>query len=234
STFILRRRSLMCGTAAAASSRSTVMRTSSEPGRASAATCWGVASASAVSVLVIDWTTIGAPPPTFTWPTFTATDLRRGRGAAASSMTVSSAPHGGARHEIPRHGTRDHGTHRHGTRTHGIPRQGPRRQFGDGERARTVPDRHELTFPAIRAGSGDLDHRQMGGKTGAAGSRRERLAGGGGRGLANGPAAFADQERNQCIRMMVAPARHEGVAALDPMHEAVVAQEIQRPIDRDG
>ena len=48
----------MCGTAAAASSRSTVMRTSSEPARASAATC-ARASTSAVSVLVIDCTTIG-------------------------------------------------------------------------------------------------------------------------------------------------------------------------------
>src|ERR1700759_4486810 len=63
----------MCGTAAAASSRSTVMRTSSEPARASAATCRVVASTSAVSVLVIDCTTTGAPPPTVTLPTFTAT-----------------------------------------------------------------------------------------------------------------------------------------------------------------
>ena len=51
----------MCGTAAAASAVLTVMRTSSEPAarqrRAPAAT---VASMSAVSVLVIDCTTIGA------------------------------------------------------------------------------------------------------------------------------------------------------------------------------
>jgi hypothetical protein len=40
------------------------MRTISEPARASAATCATVPSMSAVSVLVIDWTTIGAPPPT--------------------------------------------------------------------------------------------------------------------------------------------------------------------------
>src|SRR5579883_2318846 len=63
----------MCGTAAAASSRSTVILTISEPARASAATCCAVASTSAVSVLVIDCTTMGAPPPTVTWPTFTAT-----------------------------------------------------------------------------------------------------------------------------------------------------------------
>ena len=37
----------------------TVMRTSSEPARASASTCVTVASTSAVSVLVIDCTTIG-------------------------------------------------------------------------------------------------------------------------------------------------------------------------------
>ena len=36
---IFSRRSLMCGTAAAASSRSTVMRTISEPARARSATC---------------------------------------------------------------------------------------------------------------------------------------------------------------------------------------------------
>ncbi len=65
----------MCGTAAAASSRSTVMRTSSEPARASAATWRAVASTSAVSVLVIDCTTIGAPPPTMTPPTSTVAVL---------------------------------------------------------------------------------------------------------------------------------------------------------------
>ena len=67
----LRKPSRICGTAAAASSRSTVMRTISEPARASAATCAIVPSTSAVSVLVIDCTTIGAPPPTATLPTMT-------------------------------------------------------------------------------------------------------------------------------------------------------------------
>jgi hypothetical protein len=73
---------LITGTAAAASSRSTVMRTISEPARASAATWRAVPSASAVSVLVIDCTTIGAPPPTCTLPTNTGTDWRRSFGAA--------------------------------------------------------------------------------------------------------------------------------------------------------
>jgi hypothetical protein len=69
-------RSRIFGTAAALSSRSTVMRTISEPARCSAATCATVASISAVSVLVIDCTTTGAPPPTITPPTSTPTECR--------------------------------------------------------------------------------------------------------------------------------------------------------------
>src|SRR5690349_24153169 len=53
------------------------MRTISEPACASAATCFTVACASAVSVLVIDCTTTGAPPPIATAPTFTRRVSRR-------------------------------------------------------------------------------------------------------------------------------------------------------------
>src|SRR3979490_608514 len=81
----LRRPSRICGTAAAASSRSTVMRTSSEPARDRAATRAVVPSISAVSVLVIDCTTIGAPPPTATLPTMTWVVRCRALGPAASS-----------------------------------------------------------------------------------------------------------------------------------------------------
>src|SRR5882757_211793 len=80
----LRRASRICGTAAAASSRSTVMRTSSEPARDSAAICATVPATSAVSVLVIDCTTIGAPPPTATLPTITWVVLCRALGPATS------------------------------------------------------------------------------------------------------------------------------------------------------
>src|SRR5262249_25626286 len=80
----LRRPSRMWGTAAAASSRSTVMRTISEPARDSAATCSTVPATLAVSVLVIDCTTIGAPPPTATWPTVTWVGLCRALGPGTS------------------------------------------------------------------------------------------------------------------------------------------------------
>ena len=58
--------STMRGTAAADSALLTVTRTSSEPARHSSATCLVVEATSAVSVLVIDCTTTGALPPTFT------------------------------------------------------------------------------------------------------------------------------------------------------------------------
>jgi hypothetical protein len=55
---------LIAATAPAASAELTVIRTNSEPASASALTCATVAVAFAVSVFVIDWMTIGAPPPT--------------------------------------------------------------------------------------------------------------------------------------------------------------------------
>ncbi len=63
SQFIASSFSRMAGTAAAASAVFTVTRTSSEPASANAFTCATVDATSAVSVLVIDCTTIGAAPP---------------------------------------------------------------------------------------------------------------------------------------------------------------------------
>src|SRR4051812_50206038 len=71
----------MRATCAAASGVLTVMRTSSEPARARASTCRVVASASSVSVLVIDCTTIGAPPPMRTSSTTTWREILRFMGS---------------------------------------------------------------------------------------------------------------------------------------------------------
>src|SRR5215207_4232737 len=68
-------RCLISGTAAAASATLTVTRTISDPASASSMHCCAVDAASAVSVIVIDWTTTGAPPPTWTRPTLTPTVL---------------------------------------------------------------------------------------------------------------------------------------------------------------
>src|SRR5262249_61549355 len=121
-------------------------------------------------------------PPTFTWPTVTATDLRLGRGAAASIMSVSSALQGSARQQIWRQ-----------TRARSRP------HFA------VLPSRSPL---AVRAGAGDLDHRQGRREAGAAGGGGERLSDVGGRGLAHRPAALADQERDQRIGAVVAPTGH--------------------------
>lgn len=59
------------GTAVAAWSLFTVMRTISLPASARSFTCFTVASISAVSVSVMDCTTIGLPPPIWMLPTCT-------------------------------------------------------------------------------------------------------------------------------------------------------------------
>src|ERR1700761_4090072 len=69
------------GTAWAASSVLTVTRTSSEPARASSMTWLTVEAESAVSVLVMDCTTMGFEPPTWMPPMLTAADFRRGDAA---------------------------------------------------------------------------------------------------------------------------------------------------------
>src|SRR5574342_643075 len=70
----------MSATACAAASLLTVTRTSSEPAACSARTWATVAATSAVSVLVIDWTTMGWAEPTGTAPTRTVEVWRRGIG----------------------------------------------------------------------------------------------------------------------------------------------------------
>src|SRR5258708_30358925 len=66
------------GTWRAASTVFTVMRTTSEPAGARAATCSAVARASSVSVLVIDCTRMGAVPPMTLSATRTGREMRRG------------------------------------------------------------------------------------------------------------------------------------------------------------
>ena len=63
-------------TDAAAFSVLTVIRTSSEPARASSAICVAVALMFSVSVLVMDCTTTGCSDPTKTPPTLTVGDGR--------------------------------------------------------------------------------------------------------------------------------------------------------------
>ncbi len=66
------------GRASASSCDGTATRTMSQPVAVSSAICCSVALTSEVSVVVIDWTEIGASPPTATEPTLIWRVLRRG------------------------------------------------------------------------------------------------------------------------------------------------------------
>ena len=85
--------------AASASASSCVgqaTRTIWHPVAVSSAICWSVASTSLVSVVVIDWTETGAPPPTSTLPTRIWRVGRRGAstgggGAGSPRSTVTAA-----------------------------------------------------------------------------------------------------------------------------------------------
>src|SRR5262245_32376976 len=91
------------------------------------------------------------------------------------------------------------------------------------------PSRRE----AVRADAGEFDHRRLGSEAGGACRRRER-GGHLGRGrLADRPAALADQKDHQRADGVIVHAGHEGVAALDAVHEAILAQELERTVGGD-
>ena len=76
----------IAGRASASSCEGTATRTIWQPAAVNSAICCSVAFTSAVSVVVIDCTVTGAPPPTATPPTSSCRLARRdagGRGAAA-------------------------------------------------------------------------------------------------------------------------------------------------------
>src|SRR5688572_1853205 len=87
-------RCLISGTAAAASGVLTVTRTISDPASASSTHCRAVAAASLVSVIVMLWTTMGAPPPTWTSPTRTPKVLCSLTGIAIDSIIRRPAGRG--------------------------------------------------------------------------------------------------------------------------------------------
>jgi hypothetical protein len=87
----------ICGSASASSCDGTATRTIWQPAAVSSAICWRVALTSAVSVVVIDCTETGAPPPTGTAPTMTWREVRRGANGCAGAagiprLTVTRPP----------------------------------------------------------------------------------------------------------------------------------------------
>ena len=85
----------------------------------------------------------------------------------------------------------------------------------------------------MRANAGDFDHRAFRRKAGRAAGGFERLRDGAAGRFADRAALLADQEHDRVAAGVIVHAGDEGVAALDPVDKAVVAQEIERAIDRD-
>src|ERR1700739_323243 len=91
----------------------------------------------------------------------------------------------------------------------------------------------DSALPAMRADADDLDQRTFGRKSGGARRRLERFRNRAARPLPDCAAAFADEKHNEIVAAVIVHARHERIAALDAVHEAVVAKKIECPIDRD-
>jgi hypothetical protein len=90
-----------------------------------------------------------------------------------------------------------------------------------------------IRFAAVRANAGDLDHRRLRREARCACGGAQLLGHRGGRRLADHAAALADQEHHEVAAGVIVDAGDEGVAALDAVHEAVVAQEVERAVDGD-
>src|SRR6185503_1791927 len=80
---------------------------------------------------------------------------------------------------------------------------------------------------AMRAGAGDLDHRELWRKARGARRRTERLRHGRRRNFPDRAAAIADEKSHRRRRVMVVRAGEPGVAAFDAMDQAVRHQEIE-------
>ena len=84
------------------------------------------------------------------------------------------------------------------------------------------------------ADAGNLDHGTLGHKSGRSRGSLERFRDVAAGRLADGTAALADQEHDEVVVTgVIVHAGDEGIAALDAVDEAVVAQKIERAIDRD-
>jgi len=102
------------------------------------------------------------------------------------------------------------------------------------EKALTTTEKQLASFAAMRADAGDFDHRTFGGETDGAGRGFEGFRNRAARRLADRTAALAEKEHDDVVIGVIVHAGHEGVAALDSVHETVTAQKLERPVDGDG
>src|SRR5271168_4812698 len=89
------------------------------------------------------------------------------------------------------------------------------------------------SIAAMRANAGDFDQRAFGRKACRARGGLEGVGDSPASCLADRAAAFANQEHDEVVAAVIIHAGDKGVAAFDAMDEPVLAQEIERTIDRD-
>ena len=86
---------------------------------------------------------------------------------------------------------------------------------------------------AMRADTGDLDHRRLWRETRGARGRFHRAGELFGSCLADRAALVAQQEHHRIAGIVTMDAGDERVAAFDAVDQSLLAQEIQRPVNRD-
>jgi len=86
---------------------------------------------------------------------------------------------------------------------------------------------------AMRTNTGNLDDRCLGNKARRAGGILDRVGDGGRCRFADRPALFTDQKYDRIAAVVIVHAGDEGIATFDSVHEILLAQEIERPINRD-
>ena len=111
------------------------------------------------------------------------------------------------------------------------------RKLGVGLRRHTKRRRPQKCNPsaraAMRANAGDLNHRAFRRKARGTAGTFQRLGDGAAGRFADRAAILADQEYNRIAVGMWMHTRDKGIAALDPVHQTMVAQKIERAIHRD-
>src|SRR6478672_7014992 len=85
-----------------------------------------------------------------------------------------------------------------------------------------------LRVAAVRAHAADLDHRRLRGEARALRRRVQARRDRGRRRLADLAAMLADQEHDRRVARVIVDAGEERVAALDPVHEALRGEEVER------
>jgi hypothetical protein len=94
-------------------------------------------------------------------------------------------------------------------------------------------DQFRLRRLAVRANSGNFDDRCLRNEACRTRSAFDRIGDRGRCGFADRTALFADQEYHRIAAVVIVHAGNEGVAAFDSMHQILLAQEIERSINRD-